>query len=190
MDKNIKPKKGKLLTEYVQPVLVASVAREAVVGNPKKVENKYPKESVEALELLLQGHGADYVREKTGLGWDAIVGLKARHETALEVRRQQLAADGWEMAEGIRLLMKKKMKMLADDDEMLAKTSLKDLAVAKAVEQDKSFQALGENNKTVIEHRSGKPSLADAMAAITEARAALQKEAVAVEATVVTEATL
>jgi hypothetical protein len=41
------------------------------------------------------------------------------------------------------------------------------------------MQALGEN-KMVIEHKAGKPSLEDAMKAIEDARAALQKEAIPV----------
>ncbi len=175
-------KKGKILQEYVEPVLVASVAAEATRGHVKRVEKQKPAESVMALEMLLDGVGLEEIKKKTGLGFDAITSLKARHETALEVRRKQLAADGFEMAEGIRLLAKKKMKMLAEDDEALAKVSLKDLVLARAIEQDKSFAALGEQ-KTIIEHRTGKPSLADAQKAIEEARKSLQKEAIPVEAT-------
>ncbi len=182
-------KKGKILQEYVEPVLVASVAVEAGRGHVNRIEKHKPAESVMALEMLLSGIGADEIRKKTGLGWEAISSLKARHEVALEVRRKQLAADGFEMAEGIRLLAKKKMQMLADDDEALAKVSLKDLVLARAIEQDKSFQALGEA-KSVIEHRTGKPSLADAQKAIEEARRSLQKEAIPVEATVMTEKNL
>jgi hypothetical protein len=46
------------------------------------------------------------------------------------------------------------------------------------------LQALGEQ-KVVVEHRTGKPTLADAMKAIEEARAALQKEAIPVETSIV-----
>jgi hypothetical protein len=46
------------------------------------------------------------------------------------------------------------------------------------------LQALGEQ-KVVVEHRTGKPTLADAMKAIEEARAALQKEAIPIETTIV-----
>ena len=49
---------------------------------------------------------------------------------------------------------------------------------------DKGLQALGEQ-KVVVEHRTGKPTLADAMKAIEEARAALQKEAIPIETTIV-----
>jgi hypothetical protein len=81
------------------------------------------------------------------------------------------------MAEGIRLLMKQKMAMLADNPDALAKVNVKDLALSYGIAVDKGMQALGEN-KMVIEHKAGKPSLEDAMKAIEDARAALQKEAI------------
>ncbi len=179
MDDEKKPVKPKA---WAEPVLVASVGREAAVGSPMRAEKTRPKECVLALEMLAEGYGMEDVREKTGLGWDAITSLRARHEVAIDVRRRQMAADGFELAEGLRLLAKKKMKMLAEDDEALAKVSLKDLILSNAIAQDKGLAALGEN-KTIIEHRSGKPTLADAQAAIEEARRSLQKEAVPVEAT-------
>lgn len=167
-----------------QPVLVQSVAAAGGEGPANKIEKVRPAESVLALEMLLSGNTADEIREKTGISWNMLIGLKARHATALEVRRQQMATDGWEIAEGLRFLMKKKMAMLADDDAALSKTSLKDLAVAKAVEQDKAFAALGEKQVSVIEHRTG-PSIADFQKAIAEARQNMVKEAVPVEAVVV-----
>jgi hypothetical protein len=44
--------------------------------------------------------------------------------------------------------------------------------------QDKAFAAIGEGSKVVVEHKSGQPSIADAMRVIQEARDALQKEAI------------
>jgi hypothetical protein len=167
----------------VAPVFVSSVAREAAGGGSSlKAEVARPGDCVLALEMLANGFGAEKVREKTGLGWEAISGLRARHEMALDVRRKQLATDGFELAEGIRLLAKKKMEMLAEDDEALSKTSLRDLILSNAIAQDKAFAAMGEKPVSVVEHRSGRPSLADAQAAIAEARASLQKEAVEVVA--------
>ena len=63
------------------------------------------------------------------------------------------------------------------------KTPLKDLTLSYGISVDKGLQALGEQ-KVVVEHRTGKPTLADAMKAIEEARAALQKEAIPIETTV------
>jgi hypothetical protein len=72
--------------------------------------------------------------------------------------------------------------MLADDEDALRKVNIKDIVISQAVMQDKAFSAIGEGNRVTVEHKSGQPSIADAMKVIAEARAALQKEAIDVEA--------
>jgi hypothetical protein len=129
------------------------------------------------LEQLAEGNTWEEIAEATGFSFNQISKVKARHETAIEVRRKQLAADGFEMAEGLRLLAKQKLEMLANNPDALAKVNIRDLVLSYGIAVDKGMQALGEN-KVVVEHKAGKPSLEDAMKAIAEARAALQKEAV------------
>jgi len=153
---------------FVRPALVTSVA--LVDVNARAAERTHPRESVVALEMLAEGKGFEEVREQTGLTFGQISALKARHKQPLEERRLSLSEDGFEMAESLRLLAKKKIEHLSNDDEALAKTSLKDLVIPWAVAQDKGFAALGEATKVVVEHRKG-PSIEDAMAAIAEARA-------------------
>lgn len=148
--------------------------------NWRYIENKQPKMAALALELLAEGVSYTAVQEQTGLGFLALTSLRSRHETAIEERRKQLALDGFEQAERMRALVAKKAEMLFHDEDALKKTSIKDLALAQAITQDKALQAAGEN-RVVVEHRAGKPSLEDAMKAIAEARAALQKEAIPVE---------
>jgi hypothetical protein len=139
--------------------------------------------AVMALERLCTGKGYKEVELATGLGFDILVGLRARHNMAIDVRRKQLAEDGFEMAEGLRLLAKQKMLQLSEDPEALAKVNLRDLAVSYGVAVDKGMLAL-DGNKVTVEYVSKRPSLADAQAAINEAREALQKEAIAVDAEV------
>jgi hypothetical protein len=129
------------------------------------------------LEQLAEGNTWEEIAEATGFSFNQISKVKARHETAIEVRRKQLAADGFEMAEGLRLLAKQKLEMLANNPDALAKVNIRDLVLSYGIAVDKGMQALGEN-KVVVEHKAGKPSLEDAMKAIADARAALQKEAV------------
>ena len=160
--------------QEVSPVIVSSVA---LSDTRLGLERKNPKMAVLALELLSAGKGYKEVEEITGIGFDSLTGLRARHEMAIEVRRKQLAGDGFEMAEGLRLLAKQKMEMLANDPDALAKVNLRDLAISYGVAVDKGMLAL-DGNRTIVEHVSRKPSLADAQAAIDEARAALQKEAI------------
>lgn len=156
-----------------KPILALSVAHSDSWG----AERKNPAKAVLALEMLAAGALWKEVQKETGWTFDQIAGLKARHEMALEVRRKQLAADGFEMAEGFRLLAKQKMERLANDPEALDKVPLRDLALSYGIAVDKGMQAMGEN-KMVIEHVSRRPSIADAQAAIEEARQLLQKEAI------------
>ena len=148
-----------------------------VESGSRTLEAREPTKAMLCLELLADGSTWQQVADETGWSFTQIGAVKARHEVAIEVRKKQLAADGFEMAEGIRLLMKQKMAMLADNPDALAKVNVKDLALSYGIAVDKGMLALGEN-KMVIEHKAGKPSLEDAMKAIEDARAALQKEAI------------
>ena len=163
--------------------IVESVGEAQVALNHRYIEKRKPKEAALALDMLAAGETYSKVMETTGIGFVALSALRARHERALEVRRKELALDGFEMAERMRALVAKKAEMLMEDDEALMKTPLKDLTLSYGISVDKGLQALGEQ-KVVVEHRTGKPTLADAMKAIEEARAALQKEAISVESTV------
>ena len=148
-----------------------------VEADSRTLEAREPTKAMLCLELLADGSTWQEVADSTGWSFNQISSVKSRHELAIDIRKKQLAADGFEMAEGIRLLMKQKMAMLADNPDALAKVNVKDLALSYGIAVDKGMQALGEN-KMVIEHKAGKPSLEDAMKAIEDARAALQKEAV------------
>lgn len=159
--------------DQVSTILLNSI----VESGSRTLEAREPTKAMLCLELLADGSTWQQVADETGWSFTQIGAVKARHETAIELRKKQLAADGFEMAEGIRLLMKQKMAMLADNPDALAKVNVKDLALSYGIAVDKGMQALGEN-KMVIEHKAGKPSLEDAMKAIEDARAALQKEAI------------
>jgi hypothetical protein len=163
--------------------IVESVGEAQASLNHRYIEKRKPKEAALALDMLAAGETYSKVMEVTGIGFVALSALRARHERALEVRRKELALDGFEMAERMRALVAKKAEMLMEDDEALMKTPLKDLTLSYGISVDKGLQALGEQ-KVVVEHRTGKPTLADAMKAIEEARAALQKEAIPIETTV------
>jgi len=84
-----------------------------------------------------------------------------------------------DVAKGLVLLQKEKMRMLAEDSEQLARTNIRDLAVPWGIANDKFLAAMGEN-KVTVEHRSAAPSLEDAMKAIEEAKAKLKASSVEV----------
>ena len=161
--------------ENISPVLLASL----VDSDCRTLEARKPAKAMLCLEQLAEGNTWEEIAEATGFSFNQISKVKARHEMAIDVRRKQLAADGFEMAEGLRLLAKQKLEMLANNPDALAKVNIRDLVLSYGIAVDKGMQALGEN-KVVVEHKAGKPSLEDAMKAIADARAALQKEAISI----------
>ena len=145
-----------------------------------------PAECATALELIAEGKTYDEIGGITGLSYSALVNLKARHPDTIEKRRRMLAIDGFEMAEGLRMLAMKKLKMLAADDEQLSKVNLKDIVIPFAITQDKGFAALGENI-TRIEHSHKKMSIEEAKRMIEEARNEMKSGALVVDVTPVKE---
>ena len=152
--------------------LALSIAAQANnVGN--YIERRDPVLATQALELLAEGESINTIRAKTGMKWETICRLKTRHKAALDERRAMLAEDALDIAEGLRLLQKEKMRMLAEDPEQLARTNIRDLTLPWGIANDKFLSAMGEN-KVVVEHKAQAPSLEDAMKAIEEARAKLK----------------
>lgn len=153
------------------------LADSLMAAGPKALEKRDPAKAMLALEMLSGGETWEKVSEATGWSFDQISRIRSRHKMAIEKRKEELAQDGFEMAEGLRLLTKMKMEQLANNPDALAKVNLRDLVLPYGIAVDKGMQALGEQ-KTVIEHRQGRPSLEDAMKAIEEARARVRGESV------------
>lgn len=143
----------------------------------RSLEAKKPDAAIETLELMAQGMSWRKVREQTGVSFAGQAGLKARNGAVLAIRREEMALDGFETAEKLRMLVSDKAEMLSDDEDALKKTSIKDLVLARAIEQDKAFAAIGENT-VVVEHRKVGPSLADAQEFIESMKAQVRAEAI------------
>ncbi len=152
--------------------LAMSVAAMADKGGAY-IEGRDPGMAARVLEMLADGNSYSTIKKQTGLDWETISRLKARHSMVLEERRKHLAQDALDVAEGLRLLQKEKKQMLAEDAEQLTRTNIRDLAILWGIANDKFLSAMGEN-KVVVEHKAQAPSLEDAMKAIEEARAKLK----------------
>ena len=155
---------------------ISNIAKSVVenadrVGN--YIERRDPALAIKALEMLAEGESFNSVNKKLGMKWETVARLKARHKMALNERRASLAEDALDIVEGLRLLQKEKMRMLAEDPEQLAKTNIRDLTLPWGIANDKFLSAMGEN-KVVVEHKTSAPSLEDAMNAIEEARAKMK----------------
>jgi hypothetical protein len=160
------------MDEYVMPFVATAVGEVQ-----KGLEVRKPRECALALELLGEGKTYKEVEAATGIGYGALVGLRTRHAGTLDVRRKMLAADGFQVAEAMRLLVMRKAEMLAGDEEQLKKVNVKDLMISGAIAQDKAFEALGEA-VVKVEHSSKKMTIEDARKMIEEARNQLKKGAI------------
>lgn len=171
-------KGGMSKKKETRAAIVKSVAQFGdKVGN--FLERRDPKLAAKVLEMLAEGETFFAIKKETGLQWDTVARLKARHKMTLDERRAVLAEDALDIAEGLRLLQKEKMRMLAEDPEQLARTNIRDLTLPWGIANDKFLSAVGEN-RVVVEHKGGKPTLEEAMAAIEEARAKLKAQSVEV----------
>lgn len=154
--------------------LVSAVVPAAIAGaHPLSLEARDPTKATLALEMLAGGETWEEVANHTGYTFDQIARLRSRNKMAIDKRREQLAEDGLEIAEGLRLLAKQKMQQLAENPDALAKVNIRDLVMSLGIAQDKFYMAAGEA-KVTIEHRGNKPSLEDAMKAIEEMRAKMK----------------
>ena len=124
------------------------------VGDTKCVEFTKPLQAAMALEMLAAGTPGRQIAAKTKLDIHTIRALRWRHSETLETRRKEFSKKFAMGAEALVDLTFKKAEMLDDDDEMLANTSLKDLALGAAIMTDKAM-ALSGMATAVIEHRKG-----------------------------------
>lgn len=162
---------------------VAEVARDgAERGASRLLELREPGKAARALEMMAEGAELGVIKRETGIGFEGLVALRVRHERPLAERRKELAMDAFETQERFRLVTNRKLKRLAEDDKLLDKTSVKDLALGYGIFGDKAFQALGEASRVIVEHRKG-PSIEDVKAEIEAARAKLKAGAVEVVVT-------
>lgn len=157
--------------------MAAIIARKGADSPGAAFDKRFPKKAAKALEMVAEGVPWKKVAREVGMDYGTLVALKRKYVTTVEERKAALAEDALDIAEGLRLLQKQKMEMLAEDPEQLARTNIRDLAIPWGIANDKYLQAVGEQ-KVVVEHKSGKPSLEDAMKAIEEARAALRAKAI------------
>ena len=137
-------------------------------GQLNTLEFINPKGCALVLEGMANGVPLRILEQQTGISRHTMRDLQWRHKETLESRRKDMARKYGQAAEAAMNVGIKKIEMLDADDEMLASTSLKDIALSSAIFVDKAMQLSGMATVT-IEHRKG-PSIEDAQAAIMAAR--------------------
>jgi hypothetical protein len=140
---------------------------------------------VQIVEALAEGKSTKWIKEKFKIDWNALCRIRTTHADLIRRRREVIAEDALELAEGTRMLAMDKMAMMSDDPEMLAATPLRDLALSYGIFTDKHILATDGGNKMIVEHQGAKAvSLADAVKAIEEAKALLKVKRESIEITV------
>jgi hypothetical protein len=163
----------------------AASVREVGEETKRLIEWRKPAATVQIIEALAEGKSSKFIREKWGLDWGSLCRIRTRHEDLIRRRREVIAEDALELAEGTRMLAMDKMAMMSDDPEMLAATPLRDLALSYGIFTDKHILATDGGNKMIVEHQGAKAvSLADAVKAIEEAKALLRVKRESIEITV------
>jgi hypothetical protein len=179
-------------TEEEKRVVRAQLRKEAAasvqeVGEENKMllEYKKPGKAVQIVEALAEGKSTKWIKEKFKIDWNALCRIRTTHADLIRRRREVIAEDALELAEGTRMLAMDKMAMMSDDPDMLAATPLRDLALSYGIFTDKHILATDGGNKMIVEHQGAKAvSLADAVKAIEEAKALLKVKRESIEITV------
>lgn len=167
------------LTDWAEPEVMAQYRAKVKDANDawlalhpaakRRLELRKPEQCAHALCLLDdQAVTQREIAKATGLNDWELGQLIFRNPELWETRKKRLAAKAAQTAEDLVDLARKKAAMLAEDEDELAKTPIKDIALAYGIINDKAASLNGEA-ATVIEHRTG-PTIDAAMAFREEVR--------------------
>lgn len=150
------------------------------------MEIRAPEKAAKALYLLSTGeHSECKIAKALGVHRMDISRLVYHNAAALEAERKELAVKFTALASRTANIMSKKLDLIEDDEEEMAKASLRDIVIAMGIAADKGAQMAGIAT-TVIEHRTG-PSVEEYEAIRAEARKRLAAKQHVIEAEVVHE---
>lgn len=151
----------------------------------RKTEIREPEKAARAVYLLSESDlKQDEIADEVGLAPKELNGLIYHRPEIWEKRRPRVAAKLAGAAEQLADAMDQKMQTLLGDPEELAKTSVKDLALALGIVSDKAA-AFNGMATAVVEHRNvGKIEEYEALKAEAQLRLALQKSQ-AIEAEII-----
>ncbi|MDA0768252.1 MAG: hypothetical protein O3A92_15695 [Verrucomicrobia bacterium] len=132
-------------TDHAAALLTESfdrLSREGAPGQLTEIMN--PDVAIEALFLRASGMTVAEVKRKTGLHHVTLQGLEDRHREVLKVLRRRTAnATAATAAKAVELTARK-LQLLDDDPEALAKTGIKDVCLSAAILIDKARLLAGE----------------------------------------------
>ena len=150
--------------------------------SPHCLERQNPVKAANVLMMLEERISEIKIQKALGCNNNTTRRIRVDFSETIQERRKEFSRRFAVVSEMATDLMMKKMGMLEEDDEMLANTPLKDLALVAAIATDKGGMLDGMPTVT-IEHRKGS-SIEDALKLREAARQRLTQTQV-IEAEVV-----
>jgi hypothetical protein len=153
---------------------VAFIARHGTTRSAR-MENLDPEKAARAIALLCRGIPARTIMEQVGATKKTLMRLRKDHSEVIERTKHYRAVQATRLQLKAADALEKKLEDVLEDDEVRAKTSVKDLAMGYGIATDKQRIIHGEGTVVTHEH---KVTLEDARAAIEEAKKEVGKEVI------------
>ena len=138
-----------------------------------RLENRDPEKAAQVIALLCRGIPNRTIIAQSGAGKKTLQRLRADHAEVIERTKHYRAVQATRLQLKAADALEKKLEDVLADDEVRAKTSVKDLAMGFGIATDKQRVIHGEGTVVTHEH---KVTLEDARAAIEEAKKEVSKE--------------
>lgn len=141
----------------------------------QKLELADPERACRIVAMLCRGLPERVICEETGVAKSPLDRLRREHSDVIERTKMHRAIQATRLQLKAAEALEKKLDDVLDDDEVRAKTSVKDLAMGYGIATDKQRIIHGEGTVVTHEH---KVTLEDARAAIEEAKKEVGKEVI------------
>jgi hypothetical protein len=134
-----------------------------------------PERACRIVAMLCRGVADRVICEQTGVSKSPLNRLRAEHSDVIERTKTHRSIQATRLQLKAAEALEKKLDDVLEDEEVRAKTSVKDLAMGYGIATDKQRIIHGE--VTVVTHEH-KVTLEDARAAIEEAKKEVSKEVI------------
>jgi len=146
---------------------VQFIGQNSRVGRAGKMELADPEKACRVIALLCRGIPDRTIMKETGVNTHPLDRLKRDHADVILATKHSRAVQATRLQLKAATALERKLEDVLEDDEVRAKTTVKDLAMGYGIATDKQRAIHGEGTVVTHEH---KVTLEDARAAIEEAK--------------------
>tara|TARA_R110002020_G_scaffold19754_1_gene67892 strand:- start:232 stop:765 length:534 start_codon:yes stop_codon:yes gene_type:complete len=141
----------------------------------RRLEVRDPERACQIIAMLCRGIPHRTIIAETGVNVKALNRLSRDHSEVVQRTKTHRAIQATRLQLKAADALEKKLEDVLEDDEVRAKTSVKDLAMGYGIATDKQRVIHGEGTVVTHEH---KVTLEDARAAIEEAKKEVSQEVI------------